>query len=143
MALLSGSLREGNAAYQAGRYDEALAAYQQVLTASGASFEVLFDMGDAYYRKQDYRQAEKAWGLAASACRSDEMAASARYNQGNALYRQAAAFLKTNQPQATDLLVRAAAFYSAAGRSARLPIQSRCPVWRSAHATTGAVRTGR
>jgi tetratricopeptide (TPR) repeat protein len=114
---IAASLHDGNVAYQTGKYDEAIATYKQVLADAGDKSVVLFDLGDALYRKQDYSQAESAWDRAARASRESGMVARARYNQGNAAYCQASAIFKTNPQDALVLLQRAANSYSAALRT--------------------------
>lgn len=83
----SQSIREGNALYRDGDLDGALARYNDAQLSEPASPEILFNMGDVFYRQKKYAEAldsfrkvlEKADG---------GLEAKAYYNIGNALFQQ-------------------------------------------------------
>ncbi len=54
-------LDEANAYYKDGKYDAAMALYQQFLDKNPAAYQVLLNMGDCYREKEDYENAVKTY----------------------------------------------------------------------------------
>ncbi|MCB1095779.1 MAG: tetratricopeptide repeat protein [Verrucomicrobiae bacterium] len=82
-------VEKGNAAYQAGRYDEALKHYNEASVANPESAELYFNRGTVHYQKGDYEAASKAFADAAVRGKEPALEANARYNQGNCSFREA------------------------------------------------------
>lgn len=61
----SGSFSAGNQAYAAGRYDEAISAYQQVRTSGQESGALEFNLGNAYMKRGDIGRAIASYQRAA------------------------------------------------------------------------------
>ncbi|MGK0184288.1 MAG: tetratricopeptide (TPR) repeat protein [Verrucomicrobiales bacterium] len=79
----------GNAAYQAGRFDDALKHYNEASVANPESPELYFNQGTVHYQKGDYEAATKAFADAALRGKEPKLEANARYNQGNCAFREA------------------------------------------------------
>lgn len=80
-----GQLRQGGKLYQDEKYGSAINAYQQILKNNPQNQRALFNMGDAYYRLNEYTQAQESYKQAASL--PGDYAQSAQYNLGNAYYK--------------------------------------------------------
>jgi tetratricopeptide (TPR) repeat protein len=66
------SLDDANAAFAAGKFAEATAAYESVLKTDGYSAPVLFDLGNSYVREGSYPQAILAYKRALWLAPNDE-----------------------------------------------------------------------
>ena len=82
-------VEKGNAAYRAGRYDEALKHYKEASVAIPESAELYFNQGTVHYRQGDYEAATDAFSQAALRSKDPLLEANARYNQGNCAFREA------------------------------------------------------
>lgn len=91
-------VERGNQAFARGDYSAAIAAYREALQRRGSDPRIHYDIGTGLYalaettdaedrRASLYKLAEEALGEAVHA-RDSNLAAMARYNLGNALYRQ-------------------------------------------------------
>ncbi len=80
-----GQLRQGGKFYQDKKYGSALNVYQNILKEYPADQRALFNAGNAYYRLNEYTQAEETYKKAAEL--NGDYAQSALYNLGNAYYR--------------------------------------------------------
>ncbi len=92
----------GNRAYQSGRFDQALEAYQQAARLRPEAAEVWFNLGNALYRRGDYQAAIDAYEQAAVRSRGKALEARSKFNQGNACLRQALAGAEANPAQAIE-----------------------------------------
>ncbi len=79
------ALREGGKFYNDEKYGSALNSYQTILKEQPNHEQALFNAGDAYYRLNEYTQAEEQFKKAAEA--GGEYAQSALFNLGNTYYR--------------------------------------------------------
>jgi Ca-activated chloride channel family protein len=79
----------GNAAYAAGKYDEALDRYREASIDAPESAQIAFDRGAAYYRKGDFAKAAEFFKQAALKARDVKLEAKSKYNLGNAAFREA------------------------------------------------------
>ncbi|MBE9551379.1 MAG: tetratricopeptide repeat protein, partial [Proteobacteria bacterium] len=80
---------KGNTAYAAGKYDEALKAYEEASVVAPESARIYFNKGAAYYRQGDYTRAIEAFENAALNNRDGVIDARARFNLGNCAFRVA------------------------------------------------------
>lgn len=106
-------IAQGNAHFQAGRYAEALEAYEQLgeQPEPRVLAEVLHNRAAAHFKLGHYGEARELWVRAAS-LRDAAFEARCRYNLGNCDYAEAlAATQKQQVQQALELLDRAAAQY--------------------------------
>lgn len=83
-----GLVDDGIRAYLAGRYDEALEAYEEATVTEPESPEIYFDKGAAHYRKEDYEKARDAFELAALKTKDLTLEARSQYNLGNCSFRE-------------------------------------------------------
>lgn len=80
---------KGNAAYFAGKYDEALSAYNEASVQMPESSRIYFDKGAALYKKKDYDKATKMFKKAALKTGDIGLEARAEFNLGNCSFREA------------------------------------------------------
>ena len=78
-------LRQGGKLYNAKKYGSALNVYQNILKENANDSRALFNTGNAYYRLNEYTQAEESYKKAAEL--SGDYSQSALYNLGDAYYR--------------------------------------------------------
>lgn len=124
-ASVRGLVNEGNKAFRAEAYNEALDSYDQALEKDPDSPHASLNRANALYRSGQF--AEAAEGYSQAVRRGLErglpqLEAAGLHNLGNALYRQAEQVAPTNPRQAVDFLVPAArsyldAFRAGAGRT--------------------------
>jgi Ca-activated chloride channel family protein len=89
LAASSGDLvAEGNRAYQSGKYDEALAAYEEASVNAPESPQVYFNQGAVYYMKGDYLKARDMFEQAALKSKDLSLEARSQYNLGNCSFRE-------------------------------------------------------
>lgn len=82
---VGGLLRQGGAFYNDQKYGSALNSYNEILKNNPNDQYALFNAGNAYYRLNEYTQAQQAYEKAAEV--KGEMAQDALFNLGNAYYR--------------------------------------------------------
>jgi tetratricopeptide (TPR) repeat protein len=80
---------QGNAAWAAERYDEALERYAEASVDAPESAEILFNQGAVYYRQGDYAKAADAFQEAAIKTRDTRLEAHCKYNLGNTAFGEA------------------------------------------------------
>lgn len=80
-----GQLRQGGQFYNDQKYGSALNSYNEILKDNPNDQRALFNAGNAYYRLNEYTQAQDAYKKAAEL--PGDYAQSALYNLGNAYYR--------------------------------------------------------
>ncbi len=87
--LQAGPLQEGYEAYQNGAYDRAVEKFLQGQLDDPDNPQVLYNLGNAYYKKGDYAAAQNQYSQALS--KADEaLKAQLLYNLGNSAFRQGA-----------------------------------------------------
>ena len=82
-------VRQGNTAYLAEKYDEALAAYEEASVEAPESPHLYFNKGTALYQKGDYAGASQSFEKAALKSRDLQLEASSKFNLGNCAFREA------------------------------------------------------
>ena len=80
-----GQLRQGGKFYNDQKYGSALNSYNEILKNNPNDQRALFNAGNAYYRLNEYTQAQDAYKKAAEL--NGDYMQSALYNLGNAYYR--------------------------------------------------------
>jgi tetratricopeptide (TPR) repeat protein len=84
---LSGKIKEGNKYYNDANYNEALIKYNDAQIEDPSAPEVLFNMGNVFYRQKKYQEAADAFQKSME--RGDiELEAKALYNIGNSFFQQ-------------------------------------------------------
>ncbi|MBP3419034.1 MAG: tetratricopeptide repeat protein [Marinifilaceae bacterium] len=78
-------VRKGNKIYEGGDYDAASTEYLRAMELNGDSFEAAFNLGDAYFKKENYDKALEQFGeLVKREGLTSEQLGAAWYNYGNA-----------------------------------------------------------
>jgi len=80
-------LRQAGEAYAAGRYGEAVRAYEEAARRWPQVPEIAYNLGNAYYRLGRYVEAADAYTRALQHDRRGRLRNPAHYNRGNAYYR--------------------------------------------------------
>ena len=91
--------REGARLYSAGKYDDAVASYNEALTDQPDSPLLHFNLGDAAYKQGKYTDALNAFQQVPSSDADPGRTARVAYNMGNAKYRLGEA-AETSDPKA-------------------------------------------
>ncbi len=81
------TIRDGNRAYEKGKYSDAEVEYKKALQQDAKSHPGLFNLGDALYKQQRYDEAMREYNNAAVATKSSENKASSYYNLGNSFFK--------------------------------------------------------
>jgi Ca-activated chloride channel family protein len=92
--------REGNRLYDAGKFDEAAAQYNQALVDEPDSARLHFNLGDAQYKAGKYEEALASFGKVSGGDADPARRAHLAYNVGNTRYREGAA-VEQQEPQKT------------------------------------------
>jgi Ca-activated chloride channel family protein len=110
-AAVSGDIKKGNRFYQKGMYGAAAQAYEKGLEQQPNDAIINFNLGTAFYKKQEY---DKALEYFYQALLSDDqtLRQKAHYNIGNTLFRLGEAQAETNLPEAVKLLETALEEYN-------------------------------
>ena len=84
---IRGKVKKGNELFTQGKYEEALAAYQDALLDNPLNEIALFDQGDAYYKMKKYKEAIDAYQKVVGS-KDLILSSKAFYNIGNAYFQQ-------------------------------------------------------
>jgi len=82
---------EGNQAYEAESYEDALKSYEQAIESDPLAAEARFNRGAALYRRNDWAGALDSFESAAALSRAEgdaQLEAASKYNVGNVFFRQ-------------------------------------------------------
>jgi tetratricopeptide (TPR) repeat protein len=82
-------VKEGNEAYLAGKYDDALSAYEEAFVEAPEAPQIYFNKGASLYQKGDYSGAAEAFEKAALKSKDIRLEASSKFNLGNCAFREA------------------------------------------------------
>lgn len=85
----AGLVDKGNAAYLAGKYDEALSAYEEASVKDPESPYIYFNRGALFYQKGDYAKASEEFEKAALKSKDIKLEAKSKFNLGNCHFREA------------------------------------------------------
>jgi Ca-activated chloride channel family protein len=113
---VSDMVRLGNEALAAGKFDEALATYQQAAATEPTRAELLYNQAVAHYRKGEYEQARGLFTQATSSG-DRQLEAKARFNLADCDYAEAVALAEKDKPAAIERLNRAISHYRGALQS--------------------------
>ena len=91
--------RDGNKAYAAGRFDEAVEAYQEATVEAPESAEIYYNLGNAQYRVENFEEAQATFEYAAAMAASDARRSQCWYNMANCMVKIAETF-RESEPQA-------------------------------------------
>lgn len=110
-------ISEGNAAYKAEEFDEAVEAYRQAEESAPELAIAAFNRGAAHYRRQEFDEATAAFQQAAQLAAEQgdaRVEALAEYNLGNALYRSSEGYARTDPRTSLTALEKSAGAYKEA-----------------------------
>jgi tetratricopeptide (TPR) repeat protein len=102
------AVQQGNALYQAGQYEAAGQQYSAAVQALPEAAAPQFNLGNAFYKQQDYISAQDHY-VRALHTGDHTLASRVKYNLGNVKYQQALEALRTLEDAVTPL--RAAITY--------------------------------
>lgn len=109
----SDSVKEGNRLFNSDKYDEALKSYNEALVNMPESPVVHFNMGAAYYKKEEYSKAEESFTKALTTD-DQKLEARAAYNIGNSKYKQGKLKENTNLSEAISYYRQSLDYYKRA-----------------------------
>jgi Ca-activated chloride channel family protein len=101
--------REGNKAYTAGKYADAVDAYRAATLDAPESAEIYYNLGNAQYRVAHFEEAQGSFESAASLAQTDGMRSQCWYNLANCLVKSAEA-VRESEPHAAVQYCRKAAW---------------------------------
>lgn len=104
-------VESGNRAYAERQYDAALSSYTEALEERPDSKRILFNTGNAHYKMDEFDDAANAFEQSALNAEDDDLAASARFNQGNALYRKAESLIPSDLSGALEHCKKSVSHY--------------------------------
>ena len=110
----AGLVKQGNAAFSAGKYDAALKAYDEAAVDVPESPQIHFNVGAAYYQKGDYAKAKDAWEKAALTSKDITLEAKADFNLGNCAYQEAKRQQDSDLKKAIDGCTQSIGYYQQA-----------------------------
>lgn len=80
-----GNVRKGNRDFRKSRFDEAEINYKKALVADSTSVAADYNLGNTYFRMENYGEAEKYYSAAADSLAKGEHGADLYHNLGNSL----------------------------------------------------------
>ena len=80
-----GSVRKGNRDFRKSRFDEAEINYKKALVADSTSVAADYNLGNTYFRMENFGEAEKYYSAAADSLAKGEYGADLYHNLGNSL----------------------------------------------------------
>jgi Ca-activated chloride channel family protein len=105
---------KGNSVYLAGKYDEALSAYNEASVQMPESPRIYFNKGAALYRKGDYNKATEMFEKAALKARDIRLETRAKFNLGNCSFREAERQRDSDINKALEACEKSILFYQEA-----------------------------
>ena len=105
---------KGNNSFKSGKYDEAISLYEKASVSAPESDIIYFNLGDAYFKKGDYKKARENFENAIDKTKDLELEAHAWYNLGNCAYRQAERQIDSDLRKALEYYRESVGFYMTA-----------------------------
>jgi len=81
-------VREGNKAYDAGKFDQAEGDYGKAISRDSSNIKAWFNLGAAQYEQKKFDKATIQFNESVKALKDPKQKADAWYNMGNGLYKQ-------------------------------------------------------
>ncbi|MBU8922328.1 MAG: VWA domain-containing protein [Bacteroidales bacterium] len=115
MAESAGSLvSKGNSSFDSGEFEKALGFYEQASVRSPESPIVAFNLGDVYYRMEDYAKAREKFQEAAMKTRDLSLEARAWFNTGNCAFNEGTRQTDSDMEKALQAYQESVGFYQTA-----------------------------
>ena len=115
MAESAGSLvSKGNSSFDTGEFEKALGFYEQASVRSPESPIVAFNLGDVYYRMEDYAKAREKFQEAAMKTRDLSLEARAWFNTGNCAFNEGTRQVDSDMEKALQAYQESVGFYQTA-----------------------------
>ncbi len=111
---LGGLVDRGNAAFAAGKFDEAMSAYDAAAAKAPESPYVRYNKGAVSYRKADYAKARELFLDAGARTKDARLEARSQYNAGNALFGEGAGKRAEDPEKSLSAFEESAAHYQRA-----------------------------
>lgn len=105
---------EGNRAFNAERFDDAVAAYDKALAESPGEARILFNKACALYMRKDYELARDLFEQAALKAGNASLEAKSHFNMGNAEFKQSNIPAESDMKNRLEVLERSIAHYEKA-----------------------------
>jgi tetratricopeptide (TPR) repeat protein/uncharacterized protein YegL len=106
--------QNGNKAYAAGQFEDAVNAYYEAAAQAPESAEVYYNLGNAQYRAGRFEEARASYEYAAAMAGPDALRSRCWYNLANCLVKTAETFRENEPHAAVEYCRQAAWFYRAA-----------------------------
>lgn len=107
-------VERGNKSYAGGEYDRAIEWYEKASVRAPESPIVAFNMGNAYYRREEYAEARERYRDAAINARDLSLEARAWYNTGNCAFREGERQVDGDIEKAIEFFQESVQFYTTA-----------------------------
>lgn len=104
----------GNGSLKGGDYDRAVEYYEKASVRAPESPVIAFNMGNAYYRKEEFSKARGYFEDATLKSRDLELEAKAWYNMGNCAFREAGRQVDSDMEKALEYYQECVRFYGTA-----------------------------
>ncbi len=95
-------VRRGNGLYAEGRYNDAIAEYDQALVEAPQAVEPKFNKANSYYRLDDLSRATELYKQVAAEARDMELVERSKYNLGNCYFQQGSKQRDSNLEKALE-----------------------------------------
>jgi tetratricopeptide (TPR) repeat protein len=106
--------REGNKAFAAGKFDDAVNAYQAAAADAPESAEIYYNLGSAQYRAGTFEEAQASFEYAAALDGTDTLRSQCWYNMANCMMKTAETFRESEPQAAVDYCRQASWLYRTA-----------------------------
>ncbi len=104
-------VQEGNAAYEQGKFEDALKAYEKAETSAPDASEILFNKGAVYYQQKDYDKAMEAFEQAGMKTKDAKLEAKSQFNMGNCTFHKAESLMQEKPEDALKALAKSVRYF--------------------------------
>ncbi len=104
-------VQEGNAAYEQGKFEDALKAYEKAEKSAPDASEILFNKGAAYYQQKDYDKAMEAFEQAGMKTKDAKLEAKSQFNMGNCTFHKAESLMQEKPEDALKALAKSVRYF--------------------------------